>query len=436
MDNKPNVYSAVILYSKIEALAMWDLDLMDTQSKLMSKVSIIDHAKCCSQELKRLSSGDEAVIEALIKRSILIVAQICLTQWLRPIRPQEYFRALRLLHREFPNIYDKAREAALEVPAIKRGDVISTIEAVCEEGLKQEHDPYDFSKFNFVSVPIILDDCEEDWWSLHNGLLAFTSDAELGQIMTVLESNYGVSIPDALFANCVGEQFITEAESRDIGLEPGQRMIKQSKESWAIEPIKTGLACETAYVDVKGEGWGVLLKCEDVGSFCRITIATLSGPEVYGYIKALGSYDLEKSQIEAFRLGRSLQTATERPYTFFADRATRIQARKRVPAAVQNNSQEVENDTSSDGCYVATAVYGSYDCPQVWTLRRYRDHELAKTRRGRAFIKTYYAISPTLVKWFGGTKWFKKMWQGSLDRLVAKCKAKGFEDTPYQDKNW
>src|SRR5699024_12626084 len=24
---------------------------------------------------------------------------------------------------------------------------------------------------------------------------------------------------------------------------------------------------------------------------------------------------------------------------------------------------------SSGGCYVATAVYGSYDCPEVWTLR-------------------------------------------------------------------
>lgn len=37
------------------------------------------------------------------------------------------------------------------------------------------------------------------------------------------------------------------------------------------------------------------------------------------------------------------------------------------------------------GCYVATAVYGSYDCPQVWTLRRFRDYTLAETWYGRAF---------------------------------------------------
>ena len=88
------------------------------------------------------------------------------------------------------------------------------------------------------------------------------------------------------------------------------------------------------------------------------------------------------------------------------------------------------------GCYVATAVYGSYNCPQVWTLRRYRDNTLASTWYGRAFIKTYYAISPTLVKWFGETKWFKNMWRGTLDRKVKNLQNNGVESTPYEDKNW
>lgn len=91
---------------------------------------------------------------------------------------------------------------------------------------------------------------------------------------------------------------------------------------------------------------------------------------------------------------------------------------------------------SSGGCYVATAVYGSYDCPQVWTLRRYRDYTLAKTWYGRAFIRTYYATSPTLVKWFGSTEWFKKIWQNKLDHMVAKLQANGIESTPYKDRNW
>ena len=55
----------------------------------------------------------------------------------------------------------------------------------------------------------------------------------------------------------------------------------------------------------------------------------------------------------------------------------------------------VLNPPKSGGCYVATAVYGSYDCPEVWTLRRYRDYELDTTWYGRVFIKTYYAEEET-----------------------------------------
>lgn len=95
-----------------------------------------------------------------------------------------------------------------------------------------------------------------------------------------------------------------------------------------------------------------------------------------------------------------------------------------------------EDYTPDRGCYVATAVYGSYDCPQVWTLRRYRDNQLAKTWYGKLFIHTYYAISPTIVKWFGDTKWFKNMWRGKLDKMVKKLQDFGIEDTPYNDIDW
>lgn len=109
-----------------------------------------------------------------------------------------------------------------------------------------------------------------------------------------------------------------------------------------------------------------------------------------------------------------------------------------IGTSSQNNpsSDSASSSSSSDGCYVATCVYGSYDCPQVWTLRRYRDNTLALNPFGRAFIHLYYAVSPTLVKWFGHTDWFKAMWKGKLDSMVSKLQAKGIEDTPYEDKHW
>lgn len=92
------------------------------------------------------------------------------------------------------------------------------------------------------------------------------------------------------------------------------------------------------------------------------------------------------------------------------------------------------SSSSSGGCYIATSVYGSYDCPEVWTLRRFRDKKLSKTWYGMIFINIYYAISPKLVKWFGDTSWFKKLWKSPLDCLVKTLNERGGEDTPYIDR--
>lgn len=108
---------------------------------------------------------------------------------------------------------------------------------------------------------------------------------------------------------------------------------------------------------------------------------------------------------------------------------------------IDPNNQEAKrileiNEGNLNGCYVATAVYDSYDCPEVWTLRRFRDYTLTETWYGRLFIHTYYAISPTLVKWFGHTDWFKNIFKPKLDRLVQKLHSDGVEDTPYIDRIW
>lgn len=80
--------------------------------------------------------------------------------------------------------------------------------------------------------------------------------------------------------------------------------------------------------------------------------------------------------------------------------------------------------------------YNHYDCPQVWTLRRFRDGTLARHSAGRAFIRAYYALSPTAVRLFGETRWFKGLWRGVLDGFVRRLNKSGVEDTPYKDKNY
>ncbi len=112
------------------------------------------------------------------------------------------------------------------------------------------------------------------------------------------------------------------------------------------------------------------------------------------------------------------------------------QIHKRTEKIKKYNPDYVEPNISTGGCYIATCVYGSYNCPEVWTLRRYRDQDLAKTWYGRLFIHIYYAISPTVVRLFGDTKWFKAIWKNKLDKKVKKLREQGYQSTPYDDINW
>lgn len=102
--------------------------------------------------------------------------------------------------------------------------------------------------------------------------------------------------------------------------------------------------------------------------------------------------------------------------------------------SIQNKYTDPPQPQKKKGCYIATSVYGSYNCPEVWVLRRYRDYNLDANIFGRMFIKIYYVISPTVVKLFGKRKWFTSFWKKRLDKKILKLKNKGYQDTPYDDK--
>lgn len=89
---------------------------------------------------------------------------------------------------------------------------------------------------------------------------------------------------------------------------------------------------------------------------------------------------------------------------------------------------------TSHGCYIATCVYGSYDCPEVWALRRFRDYTLDNTYIGRLLINCYYTLSPYLVKRFGKYTWFKKSWRKILDPIVFYLIKHGISNKKYNDK--
>lgn len=49
------------------------------------------------------------------------------------------------------------------------------------------------------------------------------------------------------------------------------------------------------------------------------------------------------------------------------------------------------------GCFVATAIYGSFNDRNVIILRRYRDNVLMLSPLGRVFVSIYYSVSPPIA---------------------------------------
>ena len=71
------------------------------------------------------------------------------------------------------------------------------------------------------------------------------------------------------------------------------------------------------------------------------------------------------------------------------------------------SKQDPQN--SDGGCFIATAVYGDYNAPEVLELRDFRDNFLANHHYGIKFIKMYYKHSPIAANYISKNNILKFM---------------------------
>lgn len=89
-----------------------------------------------------------------------------------------------------------------------------------------------------------------------------------------------------------------------------------------------------------------------------------------------------------------------------------------------NPFAQASRQSSGGGCYIATAVYGSYEHPSVMVLRQFRDEQLLSTAPGRMFVSGYYAVSPTFARYFSSVSWLNSRARNLLDRFVEHLERK------------
>ena len=256
-----------------------------------------------------------------------------------------------------------------------------------------------------------------------------------------INPNIGSFLLSEIFANCPAIISPNGEEDYDADAEISKLKMKYLKESWERNRfVRSGedyafwlLMPFNEHYDPK-EGISVLKELEkmDEKKLSPLFYKTfgqeyLSGEHI--------NRDVEKAKAY-------FQKAYDKGDKGALKQMDRLMKKYRISesTSVKNNnsSQSVNRDKQQQsrkkqGCYIATCVYGSYDCPEVWVLRRYRDYNLSRSLIGKLFIKIYYFFSPKLVALFGQQKWFKNIWKRKLDKMVMKYKKKGYSDSPYND---
>ena len=162
------------------------------------------------------------------------------------------------------------------------------------------------------------------------------------------------------------------------------------------------------------------------GAFLCEVAAVEYARDLKGYVQLPG--DIPENLERAIRKYgmRAYNAAPDEKKKYYSQEMDRVRGESAFTEAKEEKKQK-------KGCYIATCVYGSYDCPQVWVLRRYRDEMLCKRAFGKALVRCYYAFSPAVVKLFGKSKWFHRFWRKRLDKKVQALQRIGVSDEPYAD---
>lgn len=148
-------------------------------------------------------------------------------------------------------------------------------------------------------------------------------------------------------------------------------------------------------------------------------IITLTSQRIVSY------WDETKSQLQQSYNDRILLTNEDYKYqeAIYNDAERKIlETERKILHIDPHYKATYPTKKTSAGCFIATAIYGSYDSPEVLILRSFRDNFLNKSIFGRLFIKYYYFISPPISHWLKSQEKIKNFMKFLFDKIIIVIK--------------
>jgi uncharacterized Zn finger protein (UPF0148 family) len=155
------------------------------------------------------------------------------------------------------------------------------------------------------------------------------------------------------------------------------------------------------------------IKCKHCGSMLGQANTTIAPPPLPN-----GKKVSNEEQKKAEEMKTIISSSSSKVYAIKNIRQKYGYGLKEAKEIVENFEKNGTIIKSSGGCYIATAVYGSYEAPEVIVLRQFRDEVLAQSMLGKFFIKIYYILAPSISNWLKNTKYINNLVKKTLDKLI------------------
>ena len=93
--------------------------------------------------------------------------------------------------------------------------------------------------------------------------------------------------------------------------------------------------------------------------------------------------------------------------------------------AAKNNAAGVTLKTSSSGCFITTAVCGTFnkpdDCYELTSFRNFRDNWLVNQPDGASLVQEYYRIAPGIVERINALADAKNIYMSIWQEYLKPC---------------